>query len=308
MNYTLSKWNTYQEERFPLIRYSLLVSAFSASGLSLSVLLTGMQEPLTLPMFIVAFSVTLMLFFQLRVADEHKDYDYDAEHHSDRPVPRGLISLKELRVLAVGAGMLQVFAVLSLNAKLMLPLILAWTYMWLMTKEFFVGEWLRKHPIVYMLTHMCILFFTDLFITSCHFMVADIEPPVTLLYFLGTSFFLGTVIELGRKIRSPLDETTGTDTYSRLWGKETAVKAWLSAMCVSCVFAIATATQIHSGVLALSVLSIALFMCWLGARRFLAISTPATAKRLDTLSGAWTLMTYLMIGLVPLIVTHLGQG
>lgn len=308
MNCNFSKWMTYQKERFPLIRYSLLVSAFSASGLSLSFLLTGMREPLTLPMFMVAFTVTLMLFFQLRVADEHKDFEYDAKHHPQRPVPRGLVSLMELRGLAVVAGCLQVLAALLLNAKLLLPLVLAWTYMWLMTKEFFVGEWLRKHPVIYMLTHMCILFFTDLFITSCHFMVWNIEPPIALLYFLGTSFFLGTVIELGRKIRSPMDETTGTDTYSRLWGKETAVKAWLASMCVSGALAVATATQIHSGMLALGTLSAVLFVCWLGARRFLAVSTPITAKRLDTLSGTWTLMTYLMIGLVPLIVANFRQG
>ncbi|MBX3074001.1 UbiA family prenyltransferase [Candidatus Obscuribacterales bacterium] len=304
MDGKLSKWITYQKERFPLVRYSLLVSAFSASGLSLSFLLTGMRTPLTLPMFIVAFTVTLMLFFQLRVADEHKDYEYDSEHHPERPVPRGLVSLSELRILGIGAGVLQLLAVSSLSAKLLLPLLLAWIYMLLMTKEFFIGEWLRRHPIIYMVTHMCILFFTDLFITSCHFMVSNIEPPLTLLYFLATSFSLGTVIELGRKIRSPLDETTGTDTYSSLWGKKTAVRAWLAAMTVSGVLAIATAFQIHSGPLAVLVLSFSLFSCWLAGRRFLSVSTPAAAKRLDTLSGAWTLTTYLMIGLIPLLVTQ----
>jgi 4-hydroxybenzoate polyprenyltransferase len=259
-------------------------------------------------MFLVAFAVTLMLFFQLRVLDEHKDFEYDSKHHADRPVPRGLVSLKELRTLSIGAGLLQLLAVLTLNARLLLPLFLAWTYMYFMTKEFFVGEWLRRHPVIYLATHMCILFFTDLFITSCHFLVSNLEPPVTLLYFLATSFSLGTVIELGRKIRSPQDETTGTDTYSRLWGRETAVKAWLLAICVSGVFAIITAVQIHAGLLALSVLSASLFFCWLAARRFLSVSTPAAAKQLDSLSGAWTLTTYLMIGLVPLIVAHINRS
>jgi 4-hydroxybenzoate polyprenyltransferase len=308
MEGNLSRWITYQKERFPLVRYSLLVSAFAASGLSLSYLLTGTHNPLTIEMFIVAFTVTLMLFFQLRVADEHKDFEYDALHHPNRPVPRGLVTLKQLRALAFSAAAIQLLAVASLNAKLTIPLVLAWSYMGLMTKEFFVGEWLRSHPVIYMLTHMCILFFTDLFITSCHFMVSNIEPPLTLLYFLGTSFFLGTVIEVGRKIRSPLDETTGTDTYSRLWGREIAVKVWLSALFLSGLLAVVTAIQIQAGVMAVAVLSLLLFTCWLGSRRFLAICTPASAKRLDTLSGAWTLTTYLMIGLIPLIVTSLGRG
>lgn len=304
----LEKWLTYQKERFPLIRYSVLVSAFAASGLSLSFLLTGGHNPLRIEMFLVAFSVTLLLFFQLRVADEHKDFDYDALHHPERPVARGLVTLKELRSLAVAAALFQLIAVVLLDAKLILPLALAWIYMALMTREFFIGDWLRDHPIVYMLTHMCILFFTDLFITSCHFMVSSIEPPVTLLYFLGTSFCLGMVIELGRKIRSPQDETTGTDTYSRLWGRKTAVGVWLSALSLSGLFAVATAIQIHSGLLALAVLSILLLTCWSFGNKFLNSSTPITAKRLDSLSGVWTLATYLIIGLIPLLVSTIGHG
>ncbi len=308
MKSELQKWLTYQKERFPLIRYSILVSAFAASGLSLSFLLTGGQNPLRIEMFLVAFSVTLLLFFQLRVADEHKDFEYDAIHHPERPVPRGLVSLKELRTLAIAAALFQLTAVLLLSANLIVPLVLAWTYMALMTREFFIGDWLRDHPIIYMLTHMCILFFTDLFITSCHFMVSNIEPPITLLYFLGTSFCLGMVIELGRKIRSPQDETTGTDTYSRLWGRETAVRVWLSAISLSGLFAVATAIQIQSGLIALAVLSILLLTCWNSGKNFLASSTPLTAKRLDSLSGIWTLSTYLIIGLIPLLVSTLGHG
>ena len=308
MKSELQKWLTYQKERFPLIRYSILVSAFAASGLSLSFLLTGGQNPLRIEMFLVAFSVTLLLFFQLRVADEHKDFEYDAIHHPERPVPRGLVSLKELRSLAIAAALFQLTAVLLLSANLIVPLVLAWTYMALMTREFFIGDWLRDHPIIYMLTHMCILFFTDLFITSCHFMVSNIEPPITLLYFLGTSFCLGMVIELGRKIRSPQDETTGTDTYSRLWGRETAVRVWLSAISLSGLFAVATAIQIQSGLIALAVLSILLLTCWNSGKNFLASSTPLTAKRLDSLSGIWTLSTYLIIGLIPLLVSTLGHG
>ncbi len=299
----MTKWITYQKERFPIIKYAILVSAFSASGLALSFLLTGSNYPLTPHMFVVAFTVTFLTFFQLRVADEHKDFKFDAEHHPDRPVPKGLITLKELRRLAIAAGLIQVLAVLSLRAALLLPLGLAWFYMWLMTNEFFAGEWLRKRPVLYMITHMSILFFTDLFITSCHFMVAGLEPPLALIFFLGTSFFLGTVIEVGRKIRSPQEETTARDTYSMLWGRETAVKVWISAIGMSAVFAIITAAQIHFGLAALTVLSLMLALCAVSGKKFLQTSTPSNSKKLDTLSGIWTLTTYLIIGLVPLLIS-----
>ncbi|MBX9669409.1 MAG: UbiA family prenyltransferase [Candidatus Obscuribacterales bacterium] len=299
----ITKWITYQKERFPVIKYAILVSAFTVSGLALSYLLTGSNFALRPQMFVVAFTVTFLTFFQLRVADEHKDFDFDAKHHPERPVQRGLVTLKGLRRLAIAAGFIQFFAVMSLRVSLLVPLGLAWFYMWLMTNEFFAGDWLRKRPILYMITHMSILFFTDLFITSCHFMVWGLKPPMALVFFLGTSFFLGTVIEVGRKIRSPQEETTARDTYSMLWGRETAVKVWISAIGMSAIFAIITASQIHFEAVALTVLSLMLALCAFCGKKFLLKSTPSTSKSLDTLSGIWTLTTYLIIGLVPLLIS-----
>jgi hypothetical protein len=36
-----------------------------------------------------------------------------------------------------------------------------------MTKEFFVPEWLKKRPIVYMVSHMAIMPLIDLYATAC---------------------------------------------------------------------------------------------------------------------------------------------
>lgn len=306
MKNQLKKWMTYQKERFPLLKYSLLVAAFSASGLSLSYLLTGATHPFTPDMFMVAFAVTLLIFLQLRIADEHKDFDFDKRYHPERPVPRGLITLMELRTLAIVAGALQILISALLSPMLLIPLAAAWSYMGLMTREFFAGNWLRSHPVIYMLTHMCILLFTDLFITSCHFLVSEVIPPPTLLYFLGTSFCLGTVIELGRKIKAPGDETNGRDTYSQLWGRSVAVKIWIASICASFLLALTTAAQINAVMTALMVLLVMLFFCGIAGVAFLAKSTPATAKKIDTLSGLWTLATYLVVGLIPLILFKLN--
>ena len=49
---------------------------------------------------VVAVLVLFGFFFQLRVADEHKDNEDDTKYRPERPVPRGLVTLKELRVVA----------------------------------------------------------------------------------------------------------------------------------------------------------------------------------------------------------------
>lgn len=301
----LEKWNIYQEERFPLIKYAILVAAFAMSGLSLSYLLTDRTVLPTLPMFATAFVVTFLLFVQLRIADEHKDHEHDMQFHPERPVPRGLVSLDELKGLALITGAIQLIAAAALSMKLLIPLMLAWGYLYLMTKEFFIGDWLRSQPVAYMVTHMCILFFTDLFITSCHWLVVGVEPPLALVYFLATSFFLGIVIEVGRKIKSPQDESTGSDTYSFIWGRKQSVLVWLISMCLSALMALATSAQINSVALTAPVMVLLFLAACFAGDKFLKLPTPESSHKLDTLSGIWTLATYVFIGLVPLLVSLL---
>lgn len=299
----LDKWNIYQKERFPVIKYAILVAAFALSGLSLSYLLTDRIVMPTVSMFLTAFVVTFLLFLQLRIADEHKDHEHDMQFHPQRPVPRGLITLDELRGLAVVTGAIQLIAAASLSVKLLVPLLFAWGYLFLMTREFFIGDWLRSQPVAYMVTHMCILFFTDLFITSCHWLVVGVEPPIPLVYFLATSFFLGIVIEVGRKIRSPQEEST--DTYSYIWGRKQSVLIWLICMCLSALMALVTAAQINSVALTAPALVLLFIAACFAGDKYLRVQTPESSRKLDTLSGLWTLATYLFIGLVPLVVSIL---
>ncbi|MDH5553526.1 MAG: hypothetical protein OEX82_09395, partial [Nitrosomonas sp.] len=91
-----NRWWIYQQERFPLLAHGPLVAAFSFSAVCFSSLLRDeVSMPGLLPTM-VAFITALLLFLQLRIADEFKDYEEDCRYRSYRPVPRGLISLREL--------------------------------------------------------------------------------------------------------------------------------------------------------------------------------------------------------------------
>ena len=95
----MKRWWTYQNERFPLFAHGPLIAAFSACAVSFSSLLRGALVP-GWQMFVTAFGVCLLMFLQLRIADEFKDADEDARWRPYRPVPRGLVTLAELRVVA----------------------------------------------------------------------------------------------------------------------------------------------------------------------------------------------------------------
>jgi hypothetical protein len=169
-----------------------------------------------------------------------------------------------------------------------------------MSKEFFVGTWLAARPILYMLSHMVIVPLIDLYATACDWWPAG-RAPEGLFWFVAVSYFNGLVIEMGRKIRSPADEEEGVKTYSALWGPRNAVLAWLGAMLTTAACAIVAARSIDF-VVPVAVwlgllLSVAVVMAW----RFLKSPDPGRGKRIETLSGLWTIGMYLSIGAVPLL-------
>jgi len=146
MNSFIQKWNTYQKERFPLPIYSLLILTLSLAAGAVTQSYAHTVQ---------AFLMALGIFMLLRIADEFKDYDDDCKYRSYRAVPRGLITLKELSVL--GAFIILIELVLGFMSGAFSILLLIGIYWGLMSREFFVSEWLKAHPITDLLSHMIIM-------------------------------------------------------------------------------------------------------------------------------------------------------
>ena len=222
----MNRWVVYQRERFPLAAHSLLVAAFSGSAVCFSSLLRGHVDLPSARVLIVAFVTSLLFFLQLRIADEFKDAGADARFRPYRPVPRGLVTLRELAAIGIAGAALQFLLALWLHPPLVWLLLVAWSYLALMTREFFAARWLGRHPVAYMTSHMVILPIVDLYATACDWRSAGLYiPPAGLVWFLVVSYLNGIVIEIGRKTRVPEDEEPGVDTYSALWGSRGAVHA-----------------------------------------------------------------------------------
>jgi 4-hydroxybenzoate polyprenyltransferase len=153
----LRRWWVYQRERFPVLTHGLLIAAFSFSALSFSSLLRGRDRLPPPGAALVAFLTAFLFFLQLRIADEFKDFEEDSRFRPYRPVPRGLVSLRELGVLGALAALVQLGLALWLDPSLVLLLAVAWAYLVLMSKEFFVAQWLKARPVAYMVSHMVII-------------------------------------------------------------------------------------------------------------------------------------------------------
>lgn len=163
----MGRWWIYQRERFPVLQHGPLVLVFAFSGLCYSSLLRGENGWPSIAAIATAFAVALLFFLQLRIADEFKDFEEDARCRPYRPVPRGLVSLRELGWVFVAAGCIQLAATLAFFPPLAWLLLAGWIYLAAMSKEFFARSWLKRRPIVYLATHMGIMPLIDLFATSC---------------------------------------------------------------------------------------------------------------------------------------------
>lgn len=304
MNHNYSffqKWNIYQSSRFPILKHSLLILAFSSSAVSFSAITAG-QNTAELMSYIVAFITCILFFLQLRIADEFKDYEEDCLYRSYRPVPQGIITLKELRNLFILAGFVQLVSAFLLNTKLIPILLITWLYLALMSKEFGVRKWLKAHPITYMLSHMLIMPMVDFYATATHWINYSSIPPNSLYWFIALSFFNGLNLEIGRKIRSPADEEHGVETYSFLWGRKKSTLTWASMLTLTGLCAIGASQYLPSPFLYIVSSFVIMYVIYSAQKIRVFLNDPVNNKGtvFENISGIFTLIIYLLLGLIPL--------
>ncbi|MDB9515602.1 UbiA family prenyltransferase [Roseofilum reptotaenium CS-1145] len=298
----LNRWWTYQKERFPIAANGLLIGVFSFSAVSYSALLR--EGVPSWDSSGVAFAIAFLFFLQLRIADEFKDYEEDCRFRPYRPVPRGLVSLRELGSLGALTALIQGVLALYLGGlTLGLFLIGVWLYLGLMSQEFFIRDWLKAHPIIYLISHMMIMPLIYGLATACDWQVTTGVMPSGLGWFLAVSFFNGVVIEIGRKIRSPKDEEAGVDTYSYLWGRKWAVFVWLAVCTIMAVLSAIAANLVGFGLPLAIVTGLMLGISGTLAHWFLRSPVSGSGKRFEYLSALWTLLVYLGLGIIPLLIS-----
>ncbi len=108
----------YQRERFPLGALGLLALALAASATMFAALAGGTAAPDGAALAAAAGSV-LLLFLQMRVLDEFKDFADDARYRPYRALPRGVVTFAELRAMLAAAAAGQVALAAAIDAGLL---------------------------------------------------------------------------------------------------------------------------------------------------------------------------------------------
>ncbi len=297
------RWRTYFRERFPLLGNGLPIAVWVLAGQGYARVQVGAPAWAGLPMFGVAFITAFLVFLQLRILDEFKDYADDARYRPYRPVPRGLVSLKELGRLGILAGCIQFAASAALGIAPLAWLLLIWAYAWLMRREFFAPGWLRTHAAIYMASHMLIVPLVLMYLVACTGVPVG---EVALVALAGASYLTFCVFEIGRKIRAPADEREGVDMYSRLWGLRRAVGAWLGVLAAAAVFAVLAAPAVTSHRVMSAVVVPVLLVASIASGRFLRDPRPGGGKVFLVLSAAWMMILNLALAALAFALSYAG--
>jgi len=285
------------EERFPLRNGLFFVLLYVTTVLVARMSVSATAVSLTVR-DLVGVGALWSFFLVLRVFDEHKDYAADAIAHPDRVLQRGLVTLAQLRVLAGCAIAFQLTVSLWFDGGV--GTITAWwagAMLWsiIMAREFFAKVWLRRHLVIYALSHMAVMLVLVAWVASIGASTAWRQPIVWM--FAGLVFLAGLVFEIARKIRAPDDERPMADSYTRALGTRLAPALLAVLAAVTSLIAVVLARCIAAPLSAVvpGVIGAFTTLAVFAAARFAVHPTRGRAKLAEAVAGLSIMAAHTMI-------------
>jgi 4-hydroxybenzoate polyprenyltransferase len=295
---------TYQAERFPLTAQGPLIVLFALSCVCFGALARESPAPPAPDAILVGIVVVFLLFFQLRVADEHRDYDEDLRTRPWLPVPKGVITLPELDVFAYGAMAAQVVLTAALHPPLVALLFPPWLWIALVRNDFFAGETLARHPVLSLALHLVFFPLVALFAVGADQLTAAGALAPGLVAFLLLAAACAAAIEFARKCLAPESEKPGVVTYSKLWGPVRAGMTTAFVLVAAILFAFfAFIATRASGYWFLPAIAVG-FLAFFAATRYAQAATVTHARHLLAWTAGWIGVAYASVGVLPLFVRH----
>ncbi len=251
----------YQKERFPLGILTITTAAVLASTFAV-LEWTGYYD---IPLWkYVALGVAgLSFMLHTRIIDEIRDKEVDDVHHPDRPVQRGLVSLRELTVLGYANG--GVFICIHALLDPLSGLLSAGLLLYSIVARYEVGPlaWLKPRFWLYnvvMLGQMLLLQWI-----AYAALTQTLDWPSAIWMHGWGIWALTAQIEVARKCLAPDEETTYRDSYSSRVGSWGSVGIVLALTLLALWAFAATGMPLNRGFLAAG-LGILLAGAWIYAR------------------------------------------
>lgn len=291
-------WIQFTKERFHPLSHIIMIVVFIAAH----ILVAKSTHEFTfsfLNAILLLIGVTAF-YFKLRLYDEVKDYELDVVINKTRPLPRGLLTHKDMYrgMLACIVIELVTFSLQGLNSSI--SIILAITYSLIMYKEFFIADKIRPYLTTYALVHTIVTSILSIAIFSFLTRLSIIEVATNPVYlsFALSNWLLFNIFEFGRKTFATSEERENVDTYSSLFGRTGAVILVASQAVLASYLAL-NLTGANQLVL-LWALGILLAATLILSLNYVLTNTSIGAKRYRNFSSAYIVIFYLI-----LIIAHL---
>jgi len=225
---TISNFYSYQKKRFPVIVLGL---SFLPAILSSGAVVIG---SVNIEFLTLSLIISLAYLLHVRIIDEFRDYEHDLEHHKDRPLSVGDITLNDLRIVDWMAVIALVLTALYSGLQALLLVVVMLGYSFLARNEFFLGLKFRKHFYLYNAVNLVQMLLLQVLVYT---LASDTFAftAVVLIHFLFTA--TGTIIfEFLRKVKSPGNDGTGQDTYTWFLGLTNALLVYVVFAIVNILF------------------------------------------------------------------------
>jgi 4-hydroxybenzoate polyprenyltransferase len=224
----------YLRDMFPLPLYGAL-AVLVYSDLAW---LTDRELPRSLATASEAALATLsilLLTLLMRLSDELKDKDLDAQHYPHRPLPAGRVSEADVRLTRVLVA-LGILGVAATSPRTLGPAIALLAYAAALSRHLLLRRLLERSPLLTLLTHgpfvPALLLYTLALMLAARRLPGTALAPLPVIAMIGMLWSLVTSAEIARKIRTPGEES-GYPTYSAAWGLPVAVLSTLAAATVA---------------------------------------------------------------------------
>ncbi len=215
----IRRFFAYLNERFPPLGNVLLILTYFSSNQFLATALTTPGRPMHYDRWsLLGMLMLVCFFFHIRVFDEHKDYEDDCRHYPQRILQRGLVTLRQLKIAAAIAIATQIVIAAARGPQAFTAWAIAFGFTLLMLREFFVPEFLKRHFLLYAVSHMLVMPLLALLVFSFVTRRWPWEAPPWFCLYAFVGFFVTFNWEVSRKIRAPEDEIEGVDSYTKIFG------------------------------------------------------------------------------------------
>lgn len=225
------RWWMFVRQRFePASHLAMIAALFLAHYGAFAAGWVGGARPVPVPLLLLAALATLAFFFKLRLYDELKDHEDDARVFPDRPLVRGVLWPRQLKIGIAVCFAVELAGMAALGTGALAGMAITIAYSMLMYREFFLRDFLRPRLTTYALIHTVV----TVLLTLTLFAAFTGQSPWALdgrawRFALG-SWCLFNLFEFGRKTFVTEEERDEVNSYSKVWTRWGAVAlAWVMA-------------------------------------------------------------------------------